>query len=47
MMRNPGWAAAALVATALTVTACGTSPAAARSSTGTPFCRVIRPTKIT
>src|SRR5580704_15014642 len=26
MMRNPGWAAAALVATALAVTACGTSP---------------------
>ena len=26
MMRNPGWAAAALVATALAVTACGASP---------------------
>ena len=26
MMRNPGWAAAALVATALAITACGASP---------------------
>lgn len=31
MMRNPGWAAAALVATALAVTACGAS-----SSSGSP-----------
>ena len=32
MMRNPGWAAAALVATALAVTACGASSYSAGSS---------------
>jgi predicted lipoprotein with Yx(FWY)xxD motif len=34
MMRNPGWAAAALTATALAVTACG--PSSAGSAYGTP-----------
>ncbi len=37
MMRNPGWAAAMLVATALAVTACGASSSAGSSGAGSAY----------